>query len=201
MKKMKVTPLFVLTVSLLFSFSVATAGAPSPRDQLQTSIDAILEVLKDPSLQGDANTDVRRQALREKIYARFDFERMSQLSLGRHWRDISPEERQTFVNLFSRLLEDTYVGKIEGYTDEKVVFLKDQVRDKRAQIDTKIVTDTIEIPIDYRMYETDAGQWMVYDLVVEGVSLVANYRSQFTRMLESDSFDALIRELEQKTDS
>ncbi|MFU8768738.1 MAG: MlaC/ttg2D family ABC transporter substrate-binding protein [Desulfotignum sp.] len=201
MKKMKVTPLFVLTVSLLLIFSVATAGAPSPRDQLQTSIDAILEVLKDPSLQGEANTDVRRQALREKIYARFDFERMSQLSLGRHWRDISPEERQTFVDLFSRLLEDTYVGKIEGYTDEKVVFLKDQVRDKRAQIDTKIVTDTIEIPIDYRMYETDAGQWMVYDLVVEGVSLVANYRSQFSRMLESDSFDALIREIEKKTDS
>lgn len=201
MKKMMIPTFFVLTVSLLLFFSVASAGASSPRDQLQTSIDAILEVLKDQSMRGEANAAVRRQALRGKFFERFDFERMSQLSLGRHWRDISPEEQKTFVALFSRLLEDTYVGKIEAYTDEQVVFLKDQVRDNRAQIDTKIVTDTIEIPIDYRMYQTDAGQWMVYDLVVEGVSLVANYRSQFSRMLESDSFDALIRELEKKTDS
>jgi phospholipid transport system substrate-binding protein len=93
------------------------------------------------------------------------------------------------------------VGKIESYTDEKVEFVKEQVRNDKAQIDTKIFTDTIEIPIDYRMYRTEAGQWMVYDIVVEGVSLVANYRSQFARMLESGSFESMIQELEQKTAS
>jgi|UPI000462A297 phospholipid transport system substrate-binding protein len=173
----------------------------SPRTQLEAGIDAILGVLKDDAFKGEANTALRREALRKKIYERFDLEKMSQFSLGRHWRGRTDEERQTFVELFSRLLEETYVGKIESYTDEKVEFVKEQVRNDKAQIDTKIFTDTIEIPIDYRMYRTEAGQWMVYDIVVEGVSLVANYRSQFARMLESGSFESMIQELEQKTAS
>lgn len=195
------TRFFVLTLCLLMLGAAVNAGTSSPRDQLQTSIDAILAVLKDDSLKGTANTSLRREALREKISERFDFEKMSQFSLGRHWRDRTPEERKTFVTLFSRLLEETYVGKVEAYTDEQVMYVKEQVRDTKAQIDTKIITDTIEIPIDYRMYRLDNGQWMVYDLVVEGVSLVANYRSQFARMLESDSFESLIRDLEKKTGS
>lgn len=173
----------------------------SPRTQLEAGVNAILSVLKDDAFKGEANTALRREALRKRIYERFDLEKMSQFSLGRHWRGRTDEERQTFVELFSRLLEETYVGKIESYTDEQIEFVKEQVRDTKAQIDTKIITDTIEIPIDYRMYLTDAGQWMVYDIVVEGVSLVANYRSQFTRMLDSDSFESMIRELEKKTAS
>jgi phospholipid transport system substrate-binding protein len=175
------------------------AGDTSAREQLSASIDAIVAVLKDESLKGEEKTTQRREALREKIYERFDFEKMSQFSLGRHWRGRTAEERRTFMNLFSRLLENTYVGKIESYTDEQVTYVKEQVRDDKAQIDTKIITDTIEIPIDYRMYRTDDGQWLVYDLVVEGVSLVANYRSQFTQMLDSGTFESLILELEKKT--
>jgi phospholipid transport system substrate-binding protein len=173
----------------------------SARQQLETSIDAIVAVLKDESLKGEANTSRRRKALREKIYERFDLDKMSQFSLGRHWRGRTAEERQTFVALFSDLLENTYVGKIESYTDEQVIYVKEQVRDDKAQIDTRIITESIEIPIDYRMYRTDAGQWMVYDLVVEGVSLVANYRSQFAQMMESGTFESLILELEKKTES
>ncbi len=191
---------FVLTFCLLLVPAVVHAGTSSPQDPLQTSIDAILAILKDDSLQGEANTALRREALRKKIYERFDFEKMSQFSLGRHWRDKTPEERQAFVTLFSQLLENTYVGKIEDYTDEQVMYVKEQVRNDKAQIDTIIVTDNVEIPIDYRMYRTGDGQWMVYDIVVEGVSLVANYRSQFTRMLESDSFESLLQTLEKKTD-
>jgi phospholipid transport system substrate-binding protein len=175
------------------------AGETSAREQLEDSIDAIVAVLKDESLKGETNTALRREALREKIYERFDFEKMSQFSLGRHWRGRTAEERRTFMTLFSQLLENTYVGKIESYTDEQVIYVKEQVRDDKAQIDTKIITDSIEIPIDYRLYRTDNGQWMVYDLVVEGVSLVANYRSQFTQMLDSGTFESLILELEKKT--
>lgn len=177
-----------------------TSDTPAGK-QLEASIDEILAVLKDESLKGEANTARRREALRERIYRRFDFEKMSQFSLGRHWRGRTAEERQTFVTLFSQLLENTYVGKIEAYTNEQVIFVKEQVRDNKAQIDTKIITETIEIPIFYRMYETDTGQWMVFDLVVEGVSLVANYRSQFARILESDSFESLLQELEKKNQS
>jgi phospholipid transport system substrate-binding protein len=195
-----ITKFFVLTFSLLLLSAVVHAGTSLPQDQLQTSIDAILGILKDDSLKGEANTTLRREALRKKIYERFDFEKMSQYSLGRHWRDKTPEERQAFVALFSKLLENTYVGKIEDYTDEQVMYVKELVRDDKAQIDTIIVTDNVEIPIDYRVYLTGAGQWMVYDIVVEGVSLVANYRSQFTRMLESDSFESLLQTLEKKID-
>jgi phospholipid transport system substrate-binding protein len=190
---------FAVTLILLMIPAGVSAGTSSPQDQLRVSIDAILAILKDDSLKGEANISNRREALRKKIYERFDFEKMSQFSLGRHWRDRTPEERRTFVRLFSRLLEETYVGKIEAYTDEQVMYVKELVRDTKAQIDTKIITDTIEIPIDYRMYRINTGQWMVYDLVVEGVSLVANYRAQFTRMLESDSFETLLQDLEKKT--
>ena len=189
-----------MTVIMLF-FAASHAAASPARDQLKATIDSIIQILEDDSLKSDASAARRREALRKVIYVRFDFEKMSQLSLARHWRDRTPAESQTFVRLFSRLLEDTYVGKIEAYNDEKVRYVKEQIRDNKAQIDTIVVSDTIEIPIDYRMYAAADGQWRVYDMVVEGVSLVANYRSQFTRMLESDSFESLIRQLEEKTGS
>lgn len=188
----------VVTVVLLVTAAVNVGASPA-RDQLKDSIDAIIQILKDDTLTGEANTERRREALRKVFFERFDFEKTSQLSLGRHWRDKTPTERKTFVDLFSTLMENNYVSKIESYTDEKVNFVKEQIRGKKAQIDTIIVTDNIEIPIDYRMYQTDTGQWLVYDIVIEGVSLVANYRAQFARMLESDSFASLLKELEQKT--
>lgn len=192
--------LAVMTIIMLF-FAASHAVASPAREQLEATIDSIIKILEDDTLKSEAYAAQRREALRKVIYARFDFEKMSQLSLARHWRDRTPAERQTFVRLFSRLLEDTYVGKIEAYNDEKVRYVKEQIRDNKAQIDTVVVGDTIEIPIDYRMYAAADGQWRVYDMVVEGVSLVANYRSQFSRMLESDSFESLIRQLEEKTGS
>ncbi len=190
----------VTIVILFFTGSHAVASSPA-RDQLAATIDSIIKILEDDTLKSDANAALRREALRKVIFERFDFEKMSQLSLARHWRGRTSAERQTFVRLFSRLLEDTYVAKIEAYNDEKVRYVKEQIRDDKAQIDTVVVSDTIEIPIDYRMYAAEDGQWRVYDMVVEGVSLVANYRSQFSRMLESDSFESLIRQLEEKTGS
>ena len=192
--------LAVTIVILFFAGSHAVASSPA-RDQLEATIDSIIKILEDDTLKSDANVALRREALRKVIFERFDFEKMSQLSLARHWRGRTAAERQTFVRLFSRLLEDTYVGKIEAYNDEKVRYVKEQVRDDKAQINTVVVSDSIEIPIDYRMYAAEDGQWWVYDMVIEGVSLVANYRSQFTRMLESDSFESLIRQLEEKISS
>ena len=189
--------LAVMTIIMLF-FALSHAVASPAREQLAATIDSIIKILEDDTLKSEAYAAQRREALRKVIYARFDFEKMSQLSLARHWRDRTPAERQTFVRLFSRLLEDTYVGKIEAYNDEKVRYVKEQIRGNKAQIDTVVLSDTIEIPIDYRMYAAEDGQWWVYDMVVEGVSLVANYRSQFSRLLESDSFESLIRQLEEK---
>ena len=184
---------------VMFAFSGGYTVFASPaRDQLKLSIDQILTVLRTPELKGDAQKQKRREALGTLVEERFDFKKMSQLSLGRHWKERTEAEKFEFVTLFSRLLKDTYITKIEAYTDEKVVFLKDRVEKKKAQVDTKIITKTVEIPINYRMFTRKNDQWRVYDLVIEGVSLIGNYRSQFRQMLERDSFETLMGKLKQK---
>lgn len=197
--KKRLQKIAVLLLGMAILWPAATSLSSPAQEQLKATIDEILSVLKDDTLKGDA--EKRRQALRDVIYVRFDFPKMAQLSLAKHWKQRTPEERETFTKLFSQLLEDTYVTKIEAYTNEKVVYVKERIKKKKAQVDTKIVTDTVEIPIDYRMYAAAEDQWRVYDLVIEGVSLVANYRSQFKQMMDSGSFDDLVKKLEQKLGS
>jgi len=196
MKRFRI--LFLIFFAVCIFFPVDEVCASSVQDELQVTLDQILVVLRDPSLKGEANIEKRRASLRNIIYKKFSFDKMSQLCLARHWKDRSDEEKKTFVELFGKLLEQTYVSKIESYTDEKVVFVKEFVNNKKAQVNTKIVTDTIEIPIDYRLFQTNDGSWMVYDLVIEGVSLVGNYRSQFDQMLQQDSYDKLLEEIKKK---
>ena len=102
--------------------------------------------------------------------------------------------------MFGKLLEETYISKIEGYSNEKIEYLKENITDKKAQINTRIMTEKVEIPIDYRLYQEKDGTWRVYDLVIEGVSLVANYRSQFDVILQRDNYQKLIEELKKKID-
>ncbi len=176
------------------------AMASSVTDQVKNTIDEILEILRDPSLKGDESVDKRRELLRETINKKFSFAKMSQLSLGKHWKKRSDEEKKEFTKLFGQLLEDTYISKIEGYTDEKIVYTKELVKKKKAQVNTKIVTDSVEIPLDYRLYKLKDDSWMVYDMVIEGVSLVGNYRTQFDQILKKNSFAKLIEELKNKMD-
>jgi phospholipid transport system substrate-binding protein len=183
---------------VMFVLSAGPVLASPAQDQLKLSIEAILAVLRTPGLKGDAQKQKRREALGTLVEERFDFGKMSQLSLGRHWKERTKSEKSEFVTLFSRLLKDTYITKIEAYTDEKVVFLRDRVEKKKAQVNTKIITKTVEIPINYRMFTRKNDKWRVYDLVIEGVSLIGNYRSQFRQMLEKDSFETLMGKLKQK---
>jgi phospholipid transport system substrate-binding protein len=191
---------FVFFTICLF-LPVNDVCASSVQDQLKATIDHILEILRDPSLKGDEHAETRRAALRKVIHERFSFAKMSQLSLARHWKKRSAEEKKAFIDLFGQLLEQTYISKIESYTDEKVAYGKEFVRKKKAQVNTKIITDTVEIPINYRMYRTKDGSWMVYDLVIEGVSLVGNYRSQFDQILQKGSYEKLLDELKKKIEA
>ena len=185
-------------LGLVFFAPTNKAWASPVQDQLKLSIDQIIEVLKDPSLKGEENTVRRREALRSIIDERFSFIAMSQRSLAKHWKKISEKEKAQFVQLFGKLLENTYVSKIESYTNEKVEYVKELMDETKGTIYTKVVTESIEIPIDYRMYKTDDGKWMVYDLVIEGVSLVANYRSQFDQILQKGSYEKLVEDLKKK---
>ncbi len=197
--------IFIIIFAGCVFFTTPAVYASVVQDQLKSTLDQLFEVLENPSLIEKKHTKERQDAIYKVISPRFSFAKMSQLCLGRHWRTINNEEKKTFIKLFGQLLEQTYVAKIEGYTNEKVVFGKEIVKKKRAQVSTKIVTDTIEIPIDYRLFPTEDNIWMIYDVVVEGVSLVGNYRSQFDQILQKgkgkDSFEKLIKELKKKIEN
>ncbi len=196
MKRFQMAFLIFFTVSVFLPADNCFASAV--QDQLKGTINKIIGILKDPSLKGDASIKQRRENLRKAVSERFSFEKMSQLCLGKHWKDRTDDEKKVFIELFGRLLEETYISKIEGYTNEKVEYLKESITDKKAQVNTRIITEKIEIPIDYRLYQEKDGSWMVYDLIIEGVSLVGNYRSQFDEILQRDNYKKLIDELKKK---
>jgi len=200
MKDSKIVLCILVFFVVGFLFPINSAFASPVQDQLKNTIDNILKILRDPSLKADEKKEQRRSLLRTTIHEKFSFAKMSQLSLARHWRKRSDLEKKEFIEMFGQLLEETYISKIESYTNEKVIYVKEFVKKKKALIYTKIITDTIEVPIDYRMYQTKKGIWMVYDIVIEGVSLVGNYRSQFDQILQKDSYEKLIEDLKTKLD-
>ncbi len=200
MKRLKIAVLLLVFLVPCFFYPANNVLASPVQDQLKITIDNILEILRDPSFKGDEKKIERRASLSKVIHKRFSFAKMSQLSLARHWKKRSDEEKRAFIVLFGQLLEDTYVSKIETYTDEKVIYVKEFKKKNKAMVYTKVVTQTIEIPIDYRLYKTKSGEWMVYDLVIEGVSLVGNYRSQFDQIMQRDSYEKLMENLKKKLD-
>lgn len=185
-------------VALWFSFEVAHVSAGKPREELRGTIDQVLAVLKNPVYQGDKNTVARRQKLRELIHPRFDFAEMGKRSLARNWRKRTPAERAEFVDVFASLLENSYVSKVEAYTDEKIVYPGEREKEGYAEVKTKVMPPSGRyIPIDYRLHKTSGG-WRVYDVVIEGVSLISNYRTQFRRIIRKDSYAELIKRMKNK---
>ena len=173
--------------------------AAGPTDLVKETIDGVIKILRDPSLKGPAKTEARRLKLRERIQERFSFEEMAMRSLGKHWKGRSEGEKKEFVEVFGTLIENSYVSKIEGYTDEEVIYDGEIVKDDASEVKTKIVTKSgTEIPINYRL-KNNNGDWQVYDVIIEGVSLIRNYRSQFNEALNTSSFTELVKQLKEKT--
>ncbi|HEV8711645.1 MAG TPA: ABC transporter substrate-binding protein [Candidatus Binatia bacterium] len=182
---------------LLFMRAGLVAAGP-PTDQLRQTVDQLLTVLNDPQLKGEDKKNERRENLREVIYPRFDFTEMARRSLGLHWRQRSPEEQQEFVQLFTNLLEEAYFDKIESYNGEKVQYLNETVDNDYAEVETKIIgTNGQEFSVNYRLHNVN-GEWQVYDVVIENISLVHNYRSQFNRVLAKSSFAELLKTMREK---
>jgi phospholipid transport system substrate-binding protein len=181
-KIMKNRILFLALLAALLLPSAALAGAPT--DQLRKSVDAVLDVLK--------------AKIRSIVKGRFDFEEMAKRSLARHWRKRTPEEKKEFVPLYTDLLERTYIDKIEQYEDEEIVYVDESSEGKHATVRTKVITSKhVEIPIFYRLH-SKSGDWQVYDVVIEGVSLVKNYRTQFNSIIRSGSYQELVQRLRDK---
>jgi phospholipid transport system substrate-binding protein len=166
-------------------------------DQVKQTVDKVIAILKDPSLQGPEQKEKRRMAIRNAVGERFDFTEMAKRSLARHWAKRSAAEQKEFVQTFSALVENSYASNIEGYTDEKVVYTGESLDGNYAEVKTKIVTAKNEIPIDYRLLKVNA-EWMVYDVVIEGVSLVNNYRTQFNKIIGQSSYEDLVQKMKAK---
>ena len=187
-------PLFLFTVGVLCLFWIqAWAGVPT--EQLRGSVDRVIQILEDPKLKAESSAAERRAAIRKEAESIFDFTETAKRALGQHWKSLNPSQQQEFVSLFEDLLERAYVSKIEKYSGEKVTYLGDTVDGDVATVKTKFSTKQgTEIPVDYRLLRR-GDRWLVYDVFVEGVSLVANYRTQFDRIMRTGSYDELVRRL------
>ena len=190
-----VLPLALLLAGLLAP-GPAAAGAPS--DQLKAQIDRVLKVLDDAELKKEARARDKRVAVRKIANEIFDFGETARRSLGRHWQSRTPAERDEFVNLFSDLLERSYISKVELYGGEKISFVGDSIEGDQAKVNTKLTTKGgSDIPIEYRMHRK-GDRWLVYDVIIEGVSLVANYRTQFNKIIQTSSYQELVRKMKTK---
>lgn len=173
-------------------------GVDSPTVVVRGTIDEVIRLVSDEGLKTPDQATHRRQLLEESIGQHFDFEEMAKRSLAAHWRNRSEAEHQEFATLFQSLLSKTYAGKIENYSGEKVQYLKERLKDSFAEVQTTIVSNKTEISLDYRLLLKD-GDWRVYDVVVDGVSLVKNYRVQFDRIIRDSSYEELVKTLRDKS--
>jgi phospholipid transport system substrate-binding protein len=170
---------------VLLWLAAGPAAAGEPTEVMRERIDRVVKALETDR----AHT---RAAIERVADETFDFTEMARRALGPHWRERSPAEQAEFTRLFRQLLEDAYVGGIERYEGEKIVFAGESVEGQQATVKTRVLTrNGTEIPVDYRLHRPE-GRWLVYDVLIEGVSLVANYRTQFNRIIQSASYQDLV---------
>jgi phospholipid transport system substrate-binding protein len=190
------------SVLLCFCLSVplSVQASPSVTDTVKPVVDEVLRIVSDPEMKKTENETQRRRALKAAIGKIFDYQEMAQRSLATHWKQRTPAERKEFISLFATLLENSYAGKIESYHNEKIVYLKETVEGEYAEVRSKIIAPKgDEYSLDYRLMQK-GGKWMVYDVVIEGVSLVSNYRGQFNRIINSQGYPALVKKLRSKSE-
>ncbi len=187
--------IIVLLTAALFLASTAFA---TPTEELKKTVDEVVRIVADKEMK--KNETKRRQALKKAISVIFDYPEMAKRSLGKHWNVRTAAEKKQFAELFATLLENSYAGKIESYNNEKIVYIKEIVEEENAEIKSKVVTAARdEFTLDYRLFKHN-GKWMVYDVVIEGVSLVSNYRSQFNKIITSSGYAKLVEKLQSKND-
>jgi phospholipid transport system substrate-binding protein len=189
----------VTMVLLIIAFAVAPVWAGVPTEKIRQTSDKILSYVTDPALKDPSRAEERKKLIRKAVDERFDWDEISRRALGTHWAARSPEEKKEFIELFGRLLEKTYQDKVEGYAGEKVLYQGESVDGEYSQVDVRIITTkNTEIPVKYRLRQK-GGDWLVYDISIEGVSLVNNYRVQFGSILSKSPYGELVRRLKEKT--
>lgn len=184
--------------TLLIVIFGATVACAAPTDDVKKTVDEVVRIVASKDMK--QHDQKRRQALKKTISQVFDYSEMAKRSLGKHWNQRTPAERKQFVDLFASLLENSYAGKIESYNNERIVYLKEIVDGDHAEVKSKVITaKRDEFTLDYRMIKR-SQTWMAYDVVIEGVSLVSNYRTQFNKIITAQGYPELVKKLQTKTD-
>lgn len=199
---MTMKSILCLGLAILFA-SAGTAMAAEPIDSVREPLDKSLSILKDPQYDDPARKDEQREKIWSLIESIFDFEEVSKRALAHNWRRFEAEQKREFVDLFAKLLGNTYLDQVqEAYKDETVAYDSQEIHNSKplARVKTRILSQKGDIPVDYSLKEKE-GRWRIYDVKVEGVSLVKNYRTQFDEILMKESPDQLIDRLKEKVEA
>jgi phospholipid transport system substrate-binding protein len=187
-----------ITLMTMTGIFLAANAFATPTDDVKKTVSEVVRIVSDKETK--KNEQKRRQALKKTIGAFFDYGEMAKRSLGKHWNQRTPEEKKQFTDLFATLLENSYAGKIESYNNEKIVYLKETLDGDHAEVKSKVVTQKRdEYSLDYHL-RNENGKWMVYDVVIEGVSLASNYRAQFNKIVTTSGYNGLVKKLQSKSD-
>jgi phospholipid transport system substrate-binding protein len=193
-KRIYVVLIFFVCLFFVNSSAYALSG---PTEQLKPTLKSLIDILLDPSLKGEEHKVERREKIMGYVKQGFDFREMSQRVVGKEWKGLSQEKQDHFQALFTKLLENAYIGKFEGYSGKEIQYVGERAKDDRAIVSTQIENNGQLIPVDYVMTKKE-NLWKVYDINIEGVSLVRNYMEQFQSILRRDKFDGLVKLLEEK---
>jgi phospholipid transport system substrate-binding protein len=188
---------YLIVVGLMIHLSVVSVcfAGSEITSQLKGTIEKVIKIIKNEALKNDKQA--RREALRETINGRFNYRQMVMRSLAKNWDARSDQERQEFIALFKSLLENSYANKLEAYKNEKINYLDEIIKGKYALVKTEVVRKSSTIGVDYKLIQEN-GNWKVYDFVIEGVSIIRNYRAQFTKIIRRDSYEVLVQKLADK---
>lgn len=187
-----------VTATILVLAGGPATAAETPTEAVRSTVNEVIRLLSDEELKKPGQSEKRRKLVEEAVGQRFDYEELSKRALAAQWPKLSQAERQEFVDLFKSLLSNTYGDKVEGYSGEQVHYLKERLEGAYAEVQTKVVSSKTELPLDYRLLKK-SDDWRIYDVIIDGVSLVKNYRGQFERIIKTDSYAALVDKLRKKS--
>ncbi len=190
--------LMTMTAALLLGLTATVAAALTPTETVKSRVDEALQSLSQTANPTAEASERRRADIRRAADTLFDFPDMSRRALGRHWTDRTPAEREEFTRLFTDLIARTYIGKIDRYAGESIAYVGERVDGEEASVRSQVVTAKgSQIPVEYRLHRVN-DEWTAYDVLIENVSLVGTYRSQFDRIIKAESFANLLRRLREK---
>ncbi len=193
----KILIIFTSAVLILGYVCSGFSSRSEPIDLVKETIDRILKLLEDETLSRPDMREEQKKQILSVVKTRFDFREMSKRSMARHWKKRQPEDHDYFIELFSKLLMDRYIGRVESNSGSEILYKKQIIKIDKAVVYTVALKNNTEIPLVYKLLKTEAG-WMVYDIVIEGVSLIRNYRTQFTSVIKREKYAGLIKKMEEK---